>query len=166
MSESSIPSFAPTPVQSLEELDHLERSTKKVKSSLLEGVPLDPSALMETQESPVADIHSPEIVMEIKGPDSKHPSQEVSMENRDEAPRSPSKLNPAKSFAGVLMNNKSSSLSEEEIARRFAEFPDSDEEDEMESDGPPPSYKISNQNHLPQRTPKADKGNLERVSDH
>lgn len=36
------------------------------------------------------------------------------------------------------MNNKSSPLSEEEIARRFAEFPDSDEEDEMESDAPPP----------------------------
>lgn len=86
MSESSITPFAPTPIQSPEEIDHLERSTKKVKSSLLEGVPLDPSVLMETQESPVVDSHSTEIIMENQGPDSEQPSQEVPMENRDEAP--------------------------------------------------------------------------------
>lgn len=95
------------------------------KISHPEGVLLEPAASMETLETPV----------------SEPPWQEIAMENKAESPKSPSTLNPSKSFAGALMNQKPQPLSEDEIARRLAEFPDSDDEDEMDSDGPPPAPK-------------------------
>ncbi|KAE9448537.1 hypothetical protein C3L33_19556, partial [Rhododendron williamsianum] len=135
MSAPHPPSIDPSPdlkSQSPEEIDHLERSTKKVKNSPFGGAPLDPATPMESKETPVSDIQSQEISMETKTPDT-----EIAMENKVESPKFTSKL----SFAGALMNDKPPALSEDEIAKRFAEFPDSDDEDEMDSDGPPPATK-------------------------
>lgn len=99
--------------QSTEELDELERSTKKITP--------DPVSSMETQETPDPANATPDLVMETQI-DPKEIAQ---------------KSQPF-DFKGALLNQKEQS--KEDLERRIAAFADSDDEDdEMDSEEAPPT---------------------------
>lgn len=115
----SIDHFPTLNSQSPKELNHLERSTKKVKNLHHEGALLESVAPMDALETLVSESPSQEIAMEnnagseithpegvllelatpmetLKTPISEPPQPEIAMEHKAESPKSPSKLNLSK----------------------------------------------------------------------
>lgn len=118
---------------SSEEKDHLERSTKKIKNVHTVEIYPEQERPMETEVTIAEAVQSP-VVMET---DSSAISQNHPPSSLSEGPHTTSNLAveiKPRSFKDAVLQSKESS--KEDLEKRLAEFPDSDEED-MESDEMP-----------------------------